>query len=226
MVNPTRGERNHNPGNIERVAVNRWQGQVSDAEYRQTQEFRTNGGRFDVFASVEWGVRALAALLVAYQDRHGLRTIRGVLGRWAPAKDRNDTAAYVAHVAQLTGFGADTLLDLHSYAHLAPLVKAIITDENGRNLYPDSTIDDGLFRAGVKPPGKVVVNRTADRAKTVAVVAGGGAALLGPVVDGLNQIAPAVPIIRDIATLPWWLLAAAVGAGLVGVIVWLAMRKR
>ena len=71
-----------------------------------------------------------------------------------------------------------------------------------------------------------MVNKTADRAKTVAVVAGGGAALLGPVVDGLNQIAPAVPIIRDIATLPWWLLAGAVVAGLVGVVVWLATRRR
>ena len=96
-------------------------------------------------------------------DKHGLRSIRGIIGRWAPATDRNDTAAYVAHVARLTGFGADALLDLHSYAHLAPLVKAIITYENGRNLYPDGTIDDGLFRAGIKPPGKVVVGGEQDR---------------------------------------------------------------
>ena len=57
MPNPTRGERNCNLRNIERVAANKWQGHVSDANYCLTQEFRQNGGRFNVFTPVEWGIR-------------------------------------------------------------------------------------------------------------------------------------------------------------------------
>jgi hypothetical protein len=225
MAASTRGERNNNPGNIERNAANKWQGRLSDADYRNSAEFRQNGARFEVFSSVEWGIRALAALLIAYQDRYGLRTISGIISRWAPAGE-NDAGAYIRHVSSLTGFAPDAVLDLHGYAHLAPLVTAIITHENGRDVYPDATIDDGLFRAGVKPPGKVVVNSMADRAKTVAVIAGGGTALLGPVVDNLQTVAPAVPIIRDIASLPWWLLLAGGAAAAIGVAVWLVMRRR
>ena len=225
MQAKTRGERNNNPGNIERIAANKWQGRLSDAEYRTTRESRDNAGRFEVFSAVEWGIRALAALLIAYQDRHGLRTIRGLMGRWAPGQE-NDTAAYVDHVARLTGFGADSLLDLHSYEHLAPLVRAVITHENGRNAYANATIDDGLFRAGVKPPGKAVVNRTADRAKTTVAVAAGGTAVISAAVTELQQIAPAVPILRDLAGLPVIALAAVGVIAAAGLLIWLATRRR
>src|SRR5689334_11223456 len=117
MSDQTRGERNNNPGNIERSAANKWQGRLSDADYAKTYEATKNGGRFDVFSAVEWGIRALAVLLVNYQDKYGLRTIRGVIGRWAPGNE-NDTGAYVTHVSGMTGFAPDETLDLHSYAHL------------------------------------------------------------------------------------------------------------
>jgi len=139
---------------------------------------------------------------------------------------RNDTGAYVDHVSALTGFGPDQLLDLHSYAHMAPLVRAIITHENGRCVYSQAVIDDGLFRAGVKPPGKVVTSKAANVAKTAAVAGGGGITLVGAVSDGLQQAAPAIPIIRDIASLPWWLLAAGGAAALIAVGVWLVLRRR
>ena len=227
MAGPTRGERNNNPGNIERSAANKWQGRLSDADYRNSAEFRQNGARFEVFAAPEWGIRALATLLIAYQDRYGLRTVRGIIGRWAPAAEaRNDTGAYIDHVAALTGFAPDATLDLHSYAHIAPLVRAIITHENGRCVYGQSVIDDGLFRAGVKPPGKVVASKAATVAKTAAVAGGGGIALIGAASDALQQAAPAVPIIRDIASLPWWVLAAGGVAAAVAVVGWLVLRRR
>lgn len=217
MAKVTRGERNRNPGNIERSAANKWQGRVSDAEYRRTFEFRENGGRFEVFSAVEWGIRALAVLLVNYQDKHGLRTIRGIIDRWAPGHE-NNTGAYVAHVAKLTGFGPDAVLDLHSYAHMAPLVRAIITHENGRCLYSQAVIDDGLMRAGIKAPDAKVVSDKADKRKTAAAVAGvGGFGLLGGV-EVVQQVAPAVtPVLQAIGSLPPWLgiavvIGAAVGA--------------
>lgn len=225
MATQTRGERNLNPGNIERNAANKWQGRMSDPDYRNTREFRQNGGRFEVFYKIEDGIRALAVLLIAYQDRHGLRTIRSIINRWAPPGE-NVTSAYVTHVAKLTGFGPDAVLDLHSYDHIAPLVKAIITHENGRCIYGQATIDDGLVRAGVKAPGKVVTSRAANVAKTAAVAGGGGIALIGAAADGLQQAAPAIPVIRDIAGLPWWLLLAGGAAVGIAVIVWLVMRRK
>lgn len=225
MAAQTRGERNKNPGNIERNSVNKWQGRISDADYRNSAECRKNGGRFEVFSTVEWGIRALAVLLIAYQDRHGLRTIRDIIARWAPGHE-NNTGAYVDHAVKLTGFGPDAMLDLHSYEHVAPLVKAIVTHENGRCIYSQTTIDDGLFRAGVKPPGKVVTSRAANIAKTAAVAGGGGIALVGAVTDGLRAAAPAIPIVKDIASLPWWLLLAGGATASIAVVVWLVLRRR
>ncbi|OWJ68693.1 structural protein P5 [Inquilinus limosus] len=225
MAASTRGERNNNPGNIERNAANPWQGRLSEAEYRGTIEFRQNGGRFEVFSAPVWGIRALAALLIAYQDRHDLRTIRGVISRWAPGHE-NDTGAYVAHVAALTGFGPDAVLDLHGYQHLAPLVKALITHENGRNAYPDSVIDDGLLRAGVQPPGRAVVSRAADRAKTTVAVAAGGTAVVGAALDGLQQLAPALPVVQQIAALPPVVLVVIGAVAAAGLVAWLVLRKR
>jgi hypothetical protein len=201
MATQTRGERNNNPGNIERVKANPWQGQLSDADYAKTSEALKNGGRFDVFSAVEYGIRALASLLVNYQDKHGLRTIRGIAGRWAPSSE-NNTGAYVAHVAALSGFGPDALLDLHSHDHLAPLVKAIITHENGRCLYSDAVIDDGLLRAGVKGIDAKVVSVAADakRARTTKAAVGGASAL------GLIEVARQVtPVVQSVGELPLWL---------------------
>ena len=81
-----RGIRNHNPGNLRRSA-DPWQGlaaEQSDAEFFQ-------------FASAKWGIRALARTLIAYQDRVGLKTIKQMIGRWAPPNE-NDTGAYVRAV--------------------------------------------------------------------------------------------------------------------------------
>lgn len=225
MAGPSRGERNNNPGNIERTPANKWQGRLSDADYRNTTEFRQNGGRFEVFYKIEDGIRALAVLLIAYQDRHSLRTIRGIVSRWAPGHE-NNTGAYVDHVVKLTGFMKEAMLDLHSYAHLAPLVKAIITHENGRCLYTAAQIDDGLLRAGVQAPAVRVVSRAADRAKTTVAVAAGGVGIIGAAADGLQQLAPALPIVRELADLPMIALAVLGVVAVVGLAAWLILRRR
>ena len=68
-----RGYRNRNPGNIEHVPANKWLG-LADPP---------SDGRFCRFHSHQHGIRALALLLQSYQDRHGLRTVRGIVARWA-----------------------------------------------------------------------------------------------------------------------------------------------
>jgi hypothetical protein len=136
----SRGYRNRNPGNIEYSARNRWRGQVGPEP----------AGRFAVFESHAYGIRALAVLLRNYQRNHGLRTIRQVVERWAPYFE-NDTDAYVRAVANRTGFLPRKVLNLETYAHLAPLVAAIIHHELGGQPYSEAEIAEGLAMAGVAP---------------------------------------------------------------------------
>lgn len=140
----SRGYRNKNPGNIDYNANNNWLGQVG------IEPAPLNGGkpRFAVFDSHEHGIRALHVLLQSYQRKHGLRTIAGIINRWAPPNE-NVTTSYVSFVAQRVGVTADTPINVMEYKIARPLVEAIIRKELGGNPYAPSVIDEGLRRAGV-----------------------------------------------------------------------------
>lgn len=129
----TRGERNNNPGNI-RISGNAWQGKVQGSD-----------SAFETFASPEMGIRAMAVLLRNYQ-KQGLKTVRQIISRWAPANE-NNTAAYVAAVASAVGVGADQTIDLSNDATLERLVTAVIKHENGRVIYSAGTIAQGVANA-------------------------------------------------------------------------------
>ncbi|MBR0650739.1 structural protein, partial [Roseomonas terrae] len=170
----SRGYRNRNPGNIEHNAANRWQGLD-----QPPIESAPPGGRarFARFVAPEYGIRALAMLLTTYQDRHGLRTIRGIISRWAPGSE-NDTEAYIAAVARRMDRHPRGELDLHRFDDLRPLVEAIIVHELGGNPYGRATIDAGLRLAGVVPGGREAVTRngTARAAAGTAAAGVGGVA--------------------------------------------------
>jgi len=104
-------ERNHNPGNL-RIPGS------------------TTG--FQTFANDDEGIRALAHQLQLYENRDGLRTIRGIISKYAPGNE-NNTAAYIANVSKATGLGADQQLDPTSVEQLAKLIVAITKQENGRS---------------------------------------------------------------------------------------------
>jgi hypothetical protein len=199
MTDPTqsRGYRNRNPGNIGYVPANKWQGQAG-IEPPPAAGARA---RFAVFPAHEWRIRALAVLLIAYQDKHGLRTIREIISRWAPSNE-NATDAYIRHVADLTGRGADVPLNLHDIADLRPLVVAIITHELGGQPYTDAVIDEGLRRAGV-----VRLVRTVRDAAATGTGKGAGA-----VTAAVAAAAPAAQIITALGGLPQWTAVAVVAA--------------
>jgi hypothetical protein len=75
-----RSLRNNNPGNIEKSAV-KWQGEVEGSD-----------SRFVTFATPEDGLRAMQQNLLTYQDKHGLNTVEGIIGRWAPAKENGEAS--------------------------------------------------------------------------------------------------------------------------------------
>ena len=133
----TRGERNNNPGNIREYANDpHWQGE------RATDD----DPAFEEFDTPEDGIRALAKVLLSYQRKHGLRTVRQMIDRWAPPNE-NNTGAYVDAVARDMGVLANSDVDLESALRLFDMCKAIIRHENGRVIYPDAQIEDGVDRA-------------------------------------------------------------------------------
>lgn len=164
-----RGVRNNNPGNIDKVRGTVWQGQAVNQP----------DPRFVTFTAPEWGIRAIARVLITYQDKRKAKdgsridTVREIVHRWAPATE-NDTDAYVKSVARVTGIGADQTIDVTKYAVMRPLVEAIIAHECAGYRYPESVINEGLRLAGIKVPLKPLASsRTMKGVVTAAVPAVG-----------------------------------------------------
>lgn len=124
-----RGIRNHNPGNIRHGA--KWQG-MADVQ---------SDAAFVTFKAPEWGIRAMARILVKYQSDYGLHTVRAIIHRWAPPVE-NDTDAYVLQVAKALGVDPDQPIDV--WARLPQLIPAIIKHENGKQPYSAATIQQGI----------------------------------------------------------------------------------
>ena len=126
----TRGERNCNPGNLDRTSNTVWQGQAQD---------QSGDSRFVVFTDEHYGIRALAKVLLSYYRKHGLDSVHKIIDRWAPPSE-NNTGAYINHVATVLGVGIDETIDVTDPDTLEVLVRAIIEHENGRCVYPDATL--------------------------------------------------------------------------------------
>lgn len=147
MTNPPatavpRAIRNNNPGNIDFSKANDWLGQLPFDPAIES--------RFARFDSPQHGIRAMAKTLLSYQRKHGLKTVRAMIGRWAPASENNTTAYTRAVEARLLAEhnvppGAD--IDLQSRAVMVCLVQAIIHHENGVNPYSPALVEEGVAKA-------------------------------------------------------------------------------
>jgi len=130
MSKQSRGIRNANPGNIVWSPHNNWRGQLPHDPAIEP--------RFCRFDTPHNGIRALAKLLLNYRKLHGLRTVEGLISRWAPSNE-NDTKAYARAVAGQMGVGIQTPLTLDQPT-LVGLVAAIIQHENGQQPYGEDLI--------------------------------------------------------------------------------------
>ena len=183
--NVSRGIRNNNPGNI-RLSKDKWQGLAPS----QTDK------EFFVFQNPVYGIRAIARLLIKYQDDNRLVTIRGIVGRWAPALE-NNTDAYVKRVAERTGFDADQELDLHKHSFLKPLVIAIIWHENAQQPYSGEQIDKALVLAGVETTPRPLAKTPTMKGAQITASAGAVAATSGLIAEA----APALPVLSALSNM-------------------------
>lgn len=118
-----RGIRNNNPGNIKNNEKIDWMGEVpKNAKLDDA---------FEEFSSIEYGIRAMMILLRNYQLLHGLRSIKEIIERYAPKRDRNNTPYYVRYVSVHLEVPADAPIDLSDKATMLNVVDSIIFIENG-----------------------------------------------------------------------------------------------
>ncbi|MBS9422263.1 structural protein [Photorhabdus caribbeanensis] len=126
----TRGIRNNNPGNIR--WGDDWQGLVPESQ-------RTDKS-FCQFVSPEYGIRAMIKILHNYNRKYGLKTIKGIISRWAPHNE-NNTGAYINHVCKDTEVTGDQVVDVFNKEFMTKLIKSVITMENGSQPYSNAVID-------------------------------------------------------------------------------------
>jgi hypothetical protein len=195
-----RGIRNNNPGNLRHGGS--WQGMApaqTDPDFIQ-------------FVSPEYGIRAMAGVLLTYSRKYNLNTVAKIINRWAPPSE-NDTQTYITSVCTWCSVGPGEVINI--YTLMPKLIKAIIQHENGQQPYSDAQINQGIALIG----GDVVSTPTTITTTTVppAPVPPTVVYLPAPVTPAAP--APVVPVPSK------WTpntvsVYAGVGVALAGVLVW------
>lgn len=131
--NVPRGIRNNNPGNIRNSERNDWAGEVSASSKKDNA--------FEEFEDMPHGVRAMMKLLLKYQTGYGLKTVKDLIGRWAPHNE-NNTSGYILRVCREMQIPDSAPLDLTDKGTMCALVAAISLVENGVQI-PKEDIEKG-----------------------------------------------------------------------------------
>lgn len=113
-----RGLRNNNPGNIRRNS-DVFQGEIASTDKA-----------FKQFKTIAYGYRAIFCILRTYYRNYHLKTIRQLIGRWAPSSE-NDTESYVSQVSDYSGIPADDPITITDREQMIRIVAAMSRVENG-----------------------------------------------------------------------------------------------
>lgn len=150
-------QRNNNPGNIRTV----------------------DGRGYQSFPDMQTGLGAMSALLDRYQNNHGLNTVQGIVGRYAPPNE-NDTARYIAGVTKELGVAPDAPIDVTDPATKAKLLRAMTRVEGSGKAVTDDMISKaaGAKQTSDGPQELPLSNMLADAGTTMSD-AGPGYAMRG-----------------------------------------------
>jgi hypothetical protein len=133
-----RGIRNLNFGNIE------------DGPFAQgLPGYAGTDGRFAKFDSPDNGLNAIDTLLAGYGKR-GINNVSGVVQRWAPSSDGNNTGAYSDYVSKKLGVGPNDPIDLSDPSVRSVLARGIAEHENGPQAF-NAAYGQGAPTASAEP---------------------------------------------------------------------------
>lgn len=130
------GLRLNNPLNIRKSSIT-WEGK---AAVQPNEDFVS-------FIDAHHGIRAAAKNLLTYYRKYKLKTVQGIVTRWAPPDDDNDTATYITRVAQRLQVQPDVELDLEDPEVLKALIVAMMPEEIGTVPYDAETISTAVEAA-------------------------------------------------------------------------------
>ncbi len=114
-----RGLRNRNPLNI-RHNADRFAGEINPSSDPAFKQFESNA----------YGYRAAFRILHTYLVKHRIRTLRGIIERFAPPAE-NRTTAYLSAVARRAALLPDSRVRPSDSALLIRIVAAMSYVENG-----------------------------------------------------------------------------------------------
>lgn len=208
----------NNPGNIRYTPANKWQGAAEPPQH----------GAFCAFTTPAYGIRALAVVLVTFQDKHDCHNVRDIISRYAPPADLNPTELYIRNVCSWTGFDPLQAIDVHTYADAKALVMAIIHQEQDAQPYTDMQINEGLKLAGIVKP--VAETNTKSAASSPLVITGGLGVTMTAIQQVLGNVAPVWDKINAMGIDPRYVMGAAgLCAAIVGaylIIEWIKRRQQ
>ena len=199
-MNPklTRGYLNCNPGNIDRGSQP-WNGEIRDVSkcVNDVQRRELTQGRFCVFSSSAYGIRALVLNLRAYRDRLGCKSVRDYINRWAPPNE-NNTAGYIERVAMEIGTASNAAIDINQQATMKALARGIINVECAGMPYADAELDAGLAMAGFPTPTLAPAPEPEVKGPTSKTVVAGGVTVVAGAASVADQIDQVTPIVDSI----------------------------
>ena len=112
--------RNNNLLNI-RISTDKFQGEVQPSQDKDFKQFET----------AAYGYRAAFRVIRTYINNYKCDTIRKIISRWAPPKDRNHTENYIRVVSERSGIPADDPVYADSREMMVRIVAAMSFVENG-----------------------------------------------------------------------------------------------
>ncbi len=136
-----RGTRNNNPGNL-RHSNDAWRGMSRN----QTDD------SFVQFDTPHFGIRAATRTLRTYYRTHNLDTVRGIVNRYAPAADNNDTEVYITSVSKGMKVQPDDILTVTEPKTMRSLLENIFRHEGTKPGTYDDVVFDSAMRSGLGLP--------------------------------------------------------------------------
>lgn len=110
---------NNNLTNIKKNMLSAWMGEEPNPK-----------SNFCRFVSRKFGYRATFLILHSYINKHGLRTLKDCIERWAPPTE-NHTYLYLRFVSNKSGYPEMVTVDLSDEDMMCRIVQAMVQMEVG-----------------------------------------------------------------------------------------------